>query len=80
MVGVAQQYLDVQVFENVLRNAFDRGHSPNRHKHWGLHLAVRRHQAPGSGMARLMFNLKRNRHRVDSKCKTLRLFSALSAI
>src|SRR5690349_2734733 len=49
VIGVIQQNLDTQLFQGVLRNAFDRAYSSHRHEDRGLHLAVGRKEASRSG-------------------------------
>src|SRR5258708_21087643 len=44
VIGVAQQNLNIQIFEHILRNAFYRGQRAYRHEYWRLNFAVRRDQ------------------------------------
>ena len=40
MVGISQQNLDAEFFQNVLRHAFDRRQGSDRHEYWRFHYAV----------------------------------------
>ena len=62
MVGVVEQYLDAQLFESVLRNAFDVGKGADGHEHGRLDRAVRSDKAAGPGRARARLNLEGKRH------------------
>ena len=58
VIGIAQQNFHAQFFKDVLRHALDRGQSPHRHKHRGLHYAVRSDELARPRRATSSFNLK----------------------
>ena len=53
---------DAQLFESVLRNAFDVGEGAHRHENGRLDLSVRSDKAAGPGRARGRLNLEGKRH------------------
>ena len=65
MVGVPQKNLDAELFQNVLRDAFDRGQGSDRHEDRSFDYAVRRGQAAGASRAGSSFDLKRDGQRWD---------------
>ena len=62
MVSVAQKNLDSEFFENVLRNAFDRGQRAYGHKDRGFDLAMRCKQTAGARRAGGDFNFELHGH------------------
>lgn len=51
VVGVAQQNLDIQLFEDILRYAFDRGQRADRHEDRSFDFTVRGDQSASAGLA-----------------------------
>ncbi len=51
VIGIAQQNLNAQFFEDVLRNPFDRGQRAHRHEDGSLHFAMSSDQTSGAGRA-----------------------------
>ena len=62
MVGVAEQNLDAEFFQDVLRNALDRCQRADRHEDGSLDLAVRSQQAARAGGAGGGVNFELERH------------------
>ncbi len=62
MVSIAQEDLYPELFQDVLRNAFDRRYGPHGHEYWRLDDAVGRGQPAGAGGARSSVDLKRKGH------------------
>ena len=69
MVGVVEQDLDVQLFEDVLRHSLDRGHGADRHEDRSSDLAVRGEEAAGAGRAASGFDLEGKGHGIDCKAE-----------
>ena len=62
VVGVAQQNLDTEFLEDVLRNAFDRGERADGHEHRRLDFAMRSGETATAGCTGLCLNLELKRH------------------
>jgi len=62
VIGVSQENFNAEFFENVLRDAFDRGQGSHRHEDRGFDFAVRRDQATGTGWPGSSLNLKLDGH------------------
>ena len=58
MIGIAQQNLHAEIFQQILRNPLDRRDCTHRHKHRRFDFAVRREQAPGARGAESFFDLE----------------------
>ena len=63
MIGIAEQNLDAQFFQHILRNALHRSQRSNRHENRRFNLSVRRDQFAGAGRAASGFNLQLESHR-----------------
>src|SRR5579862_1797307 len=63
VVGIAEQNLDTQLFEHILRNALDRTKRPDRHEYRRLDFSMRSDELASARRAASRFNLKLNRHR-----------------
>src|SRR6267142_4527598 len=70
MVGIPQQNLYPEIFEQVLRYAFDRSQRPHRHKHRSFDDPMRRDQPAEPARAVAGLNLESDRHCVDCKRKS----------
>lgn len=62
MVSIAQQNLDAEVFQEILRNSFYCRQRAYWHEDGSLDLAVRRDQASSAGAFWRVFNLEFQRH------------------
>jgi hypothetical protein len=51
MIGVAEDDLRAEFFEQVLRDGFHRPDGADRHEDWRFHLPVRKLKASGAGEA-----------------------------
>ena len=70
MIGIAQQNLDAEFFQQILRNAFDAGKRAHRHEDWGFDFSVGSEQAAFAGRARSGVNLELQGHCVDCSNRT----------
>ena len=62
VVGIAEQNLDAQIFEHILRDPLHRCQRPNRHKHGSLNFTMRSDELASAGGAAGSFNLQMDRH------------------
>ena len=72
MVGIAQQNLYAEFLQNVLRHAFHRRQSSDRHEYRSFDYAMRSGQPPSAGRALGRFDLKGNGQPEDCSGISLR--------
>ncbi len=65
VISIAEENLDAEFFENVLRHSFHSSSRAYRHKHGSLDLTVRRKQAAAPGRTDLCPDMKFNGHSGD---------------
>ena len=58
VIGIAEKNLNPELFENILRHAFDGRNGAHGHKYRGFDLAVRSEQAPGAGRAGVALDME----------------------
>ena len=67
MVGISQQNLHPEFFQNILRDAFHRTESADGHEDRRLHLTVRRDELAYAAFAAAGFDTELKRHACDCK-------------
>jgi len=67
MIGISEQDLDAQLFQQILRNALDRAERSHRHEDRRFDLSMRSDEFASAGGAAGGFNLELDRHSEDSK-------------
>jgi len=58
VIGIAQDNLRTQLFQDVLRHALDGSQRADRHEHWGFNGTVGGDQAAKAGWASGLVNLQ----------------------
>src|SRR5580700_1149885 len=62
VISIAEKNLDSELFENILRHAFDGRDGAHGHEYGGFDLAVRSMQAPGTRRAGTALDMELNGH------------------
>src|SRR5712671_927685 len=71
MIGIAEQNLDAELLQHILRHALDRSQRSNRHKNWRLNLSMGSDKPARACRTTGRFNLHPKRHRgIVTDCKS----------